>query len=710
MEPNDTPTPILDERPRPSLNETDPKIISDRYIVLDKLGEGGMGRVYLALDPVINRQVAIKILRFADRDGELIKRFQLEARAAARLDHYGIVKALDFGLMDDRDPFLVMEYVRGETLDEFLRKEKRLGLEEFQSVFEQVASAMNHAHGKGVVHRDLKPSNILLRRDEDEIKAYVLDFGIARILQDSKSQVHTRTGHVVGSPKYTSPEQISGCPTDVRSDIYSLGCVMFESLTGSVPFQGSNAVETLQMHINNPVPSLGQKISGSSSYSDQIEQLVARCLAKDSNDRYQSMDEVRDALSKLTSVDDTCETALEREPERPAPRSSNSRKAVLLTVFLISISGALLVVVSKNPEPEHSHSVRLEHMPGSVVKPGKILDDVSVGARCFTATIGIPPDSCLHDKNYCFNGLAGIRDSDLDYFRTHYPYAVSLNLSRSMVQGAGLHYLEGMRLSHLDLEGRPLKDSDLASIGKLVRLESLVLSGCKEIDGSGLSSLVGLAKLKVLKMRNCLLTPETLENIGNLSSLEILDLCGSTLENKSDILKVTRCHSLKQLRMAGLSLSATLLKEIKRSLPDCKIEMSAGENEKNQPDEQRYFDEFSGDFLGRLKEREKDLMLLRQGSDGQLFKRIELKLVYGALTPSDLERISKCVKLERLNLAYSNITDSDLHYFANLENLEYVALIGTKVTLPGIEKALSKNKSIGVWRAAFERMDATNSF
>lgn len=302
-----TPTPNLDDRPQPSLDEDDPKIVSDRYTILDRLGQGGMGKVYQALDSALNRSVAVKVLPFNAYNNEDLRRFQQEARAASKLNHPGIVKALDFGMTDKQEPFLVLEYVVGETLDQVLENSGRLDLHEFIDLFLQISSAMDHAHRNKIVHRDLKPSNIIIRGDCGKLEALVLDFGIAKIAHDVSSQFKTKPGLIVGSPVSISPEQIAGGTVDGRSDIYALGCIMFESLTGKPPFRGKTAIQTMQMHLNDSPPGLGSQCAGT-KFPDEIETLVAKCLAKSPDKRFQSMSELNRFLKEMISAIDYQET------------------------------------------------------------------------------------------------------------------------------------------------------------------------------------------------------------------------------------------------------------------------------------------------------------------------------------------------------------------------------------------------------------------
>ncbi|MEZ4536059.1 MAG: serine/threonine-protein kinase [Cyanobacteriota/Melainabacteria group bacterium] len=220
----------------------EPTSIAGRYTVIEKLGQGGMGRVYSAHDSVLDRTVAIKILFGTNIPQDYWKRFQMEARAASKLKHPAIVQVLDFGVFNDDQPFLVMEHMKGGTLEDLLAREGRLPMKDAISIIEQICIGMEHAHNQQVLHRDLKPSNIIISRVGEGYRAHILDFGVAKVVDlVSPEETLTRTGQIVGSPRCMSPEQASGEVLDRRSDIYSLGCVAFELLSGKPPYAGADS-------------------------------------------------------------------------------------------------------------------------------------------------------------------------------------------------------------------------------------------------------------------------------------------------------------------------------------------------------------------------------------------------------------------------------------------------------------------------------------
>lgn len=282
---------------------SDGTVFAGRYRILNLIGSGGMGSVYKALDLTLNRYVALKMLhRELIPDEYALLRFQNEARATSRVKNPGVVAVYDFGLADDERPYLIMDYVEGVSLATLIASNKQLSPERCASFFSKVADTLAHTHSKGVFHRDLKPSNILITDDlpgKESIR--VVDFGIAKVLGDeqSKDQLSlTHAGQLTGSPLYMSPEQCSGSPVDERSDIYSLGCVMYEALSGHPPFEGATAYDTIVAKLNTEPPKL-QMASADGAIAREMQRIVLKSLAKQPEQRFQSMAELRDELDKV---------------------------------------------------------------------------------------------------------------------------------------------------------------------------------------------------------------------------------------------------------------------------------------------------------------------------------------------------------------------------------------------------------------------------
>src|SRR6185369_12938051 len=251
-------------------------IIGGRYKILDLIGHGGMGSVYRVEQVQLGKIYALKTLKADSISDVTWRRFQNEAKAASRLEHANLVKAYDFGLIDERQPYFVMDLVEGESLADRLKRTGPLTVPEALALFIPLCFALDYAHKEGIVHRDLKPSNIVLAKKEGkhDLEPKIVDFGIAKIIQtvDGTADALTKTGDVFGTPSYMSPEQCTGGAIDYRTDIYSMGCVMFEALTGSPPFHGESAVALLGQHVGVEPPTLKEASLGK-EFPQGLEQI-----------------------------------------------------------------------------------------------------------------------------------------------------------------------------------------------------------------------------------------------------------------------------------------------------------------------------------------------------------------------------------------------------------------------------------------------------
>ena len=268
--------------------------INDRYEVIKSIGEGGMANVYLAHDLILDRDVAVKVLR-GDLAGDekFVRRFQREALSASSLSHPNIVEMYDVG-EDNGTYYIVMEYIDGKTLKQLIKKRGALTLSECIDIMVQLTDGIDQAHESYIIHRDLKPQNIMIQ-DSGEIK--ITDFGIAMALNNTQL---TQTNSVMGSVHYLPPEQASGKGATVKSDIYSMGILFYELLTGNLPFRGDNAVEIAFKHIKNDIPSVRES---NPSIPQSIENIVLKATAKNPKNRYNSAKEMHDDLLSALNED-----------------------------------------------------------------------------------------------------------------------------------------------------------------------------------------------------------------------------------------------------------------------------------------------------------------------------------------------------------------------------------------------------------------------
>ena len=270
------------------------QLINDRYEIIRSIGEGGMANVYLAQDTILDRKVAVKILRGdLAEDEKFVRRFQREAISASSLNDPNIVEVYDVG-EDDGKYFIVMEYVQGLTLKQLIKKRGSLTLPEVVDIMLQLTSAVAHAHESYIIHRDIKPQNVIILEDG---RVKIMDFGIAVALNAGE---FTQTNSVMGTVYYIPPEQANGGAATIKSDIYSLGILMYELVTGHVPFKGDNPVEVAIKHMNEPIPSICEY---DPEMPQSIENIILRASAKNPKNRYESAWDMHEDLETALNKD-----------------------------------------------------------------------------------------------------------------------------------------------------------------------------------------------------------------------------------------------------------------------------------------------------------------------------------------------------------------------------------------------------------------------
>ena len=368
-------------------------MINERYEIIKSIGEGGMANVYLANDTFLDRKVAVKILRGdLSTDEKFIRRFQREAYAASALSHPNIVEMYDVG-EDKGTYFIVMEYIEGRTLKQLLKKRGSLTAPEVVDIMLQLTDGIAHAHDMYIIHRDLKPQNIMI---SDDGKIKITDFGIAMAL--NSTQV-TQTNSVMGSVHYLPPEQASGKGSTIKSDIYSMGIMLFELLTGKLPFKGENAVEIALKHMKDDIPSV-RKINPNIPQS--LENIILKSTAKNPKNRYDDVREMYNDLKvclndenlnqepyvykypeheidekepTLKEVKDESEEESKKVAKKVEPKKKHSFSTaiiVLLAIILLAGIGGLVYILY--PTLKSSDNVKIPDVSGlSVVEAEKVL-------------------------------------------------------------------------------------------------------------------------------------------------------------------------------------------------------------------------------------------------------------------------------------------------------------------------------------------------
>ena len=300
--------------------------INDRYEIIKMIGEGGMANVYLANDNILERKVAIKVLRGdLSNDEKFIRRFKREALSVSNLSHPNIVEVYDVG-EEDGNYYIVMEYIEGKTLKQLLQKRGALTLPEVIDIMSQLTDGLSHAHEAYIIHRDIKPQNIMI---EDNGLVKITDFGIAMALNSTQL---TQTNSVMGSVHYLPPEQANGKGSTIKSDIYSLGILMYELLAGSVPFKGDTAVEIALKHMKEKMPSIRKQ---NPTIPQSVENIVLKATAKNPKNRYDSVREMYNDLQTAMEKDNEKRIVYEypendlEETKVIAPIAKESKKTIV---------------------------------------------------------------------------------------------------------------------------------------------------------------------------------------------------------------------------------------------------------------------------------------------------------------------------------------------------------------------------------------------
>lgn len=493
---------------------------SSRYTLESKLGAGGMGVVYKGYDNVLHKPVAVKVL-LPNSQTDAIIRFHQEAKMTARLSHLNILTVLDFGQNEAGDLYLVMDFLDGESLHDRLKHNRGpLPFAESISLFLQICAGLQHAHSQGILHRDIKPSNIMLVKDERGLlQVKIVDFGLAK--STGAEQSLTTTGMRVGSPLYMSPEQAKTDSIDSRADIYSLGCLMYKTLTGKPPLVGETFLITIDMHVNE-IPRSINDVSPDLHFPSELANIVAKTLEKDPDDRFQSCTELSEALLGLDlsflmvapSAVPVAEDAIDILPPKKKSQtvfgvSVNLISAIIALVICLVVLGKAVVSVLNAPPP-----------PAVPIHTRDLVTD--------TLTMDV-----LTDKLYCqsdgsLSANEDFGDQDMEQVLRFKDGQKRMSLAESMVTGTRFALLRKMKkLEELNLADTKIDDEALKPVGKLKRLKALSLDSDR-IGDIGLGYLTGLENLETLKCEKTLITNLGIEKLVSFPKLTSLDISGCT--------------------------------------------------------------------------------------------------------------------------------------------------------------------------------------
>jgi serine/threonine protein kinase len=585
-------------------------IIAERYRVTELLGSGATGAVYRVEQTFLGKQFAVKVMNKLAVSDLLLRRFQNEARLTSNLDHPNLVRSVDFGLLDGNQPFMVMDFVDGPTLARVLKERGKVSIETARKIFIPVLFAVAYAHDEGIIHRDIKPSNIILAKPsepspESEFIPKVVDFGISKMIGADQSQALTRTGEIFGTPLYMSPEQCAGKNVDHRSDIYSIGCVIYECLTGTPPFMGQTALDVLMHHTSSPVPSM-QEASLGDQFPPALEQIVQRMLRKDPDERYQNCLRAAEDLINMESgevFDSSKLRTIASKKSQTVPRDTE-RKRKFLKDLLVFMAFALVLSaivgggvgywyfhrageVENKPikQPEDFGGTVIGHIDGDVPASGyfsKLSKDGKTITFNFPTRINLgkfilweSPTQRRSTEVRALNQLTLPADCRR-MFEPTVPMIVAYPVYCSYFRPGDYSALM-LHQDNTNMFGSA-DDSDLDQIVHDLLLPNLNILNLENLPPSEniLRSIAGLKELHWFADRNSL-TPEQVSQLPNLRQLKALRLCElAKFDLKPLLRKLADMPRLRRLSLDSMKLKVSDIKFISKAL--AVTELNLGRN------------------------------------------------------------------------------------------------------------------------------------
>lgn len=602
--------------------------LAERYEHIGSLGSGGMSTVYKARDKVLDRFVAIKQVLGGLQNESMFLRFEREAKAYAALRHPNIVSVFDFGTDENNNPFLVMDFVEGETLDEVIAGGAQ-PLENILEIFLQLLDGLSHAHRNSIVHRDLKPTNVMVQGagvERKKLAVKLMDFGIAKLQNDSaESGYLTQPGSVIGSPLYMSPEQGSALDVDARSDVYSLGCMLFEALLGNPPFKGDTAMMTILAHRTAELPQM-DGLSKFGEVNSDLESILRKALEKQPEKRFQSAQEMRKAL---LTVDEKLKVhhVVNLEQNEKEERRVKWKKTFLygggvLAVIAIGVFAYVgETMIEKLSDASYQLNEQGKHKPS---QPTYINDEQGdywreENNKLHRLPNGASPITLLETPTQVACISVG-RSLPL------VPKHDSPPTQREKDLLVGINRLPN--LSIVSLCNFSLGKDEFKLLSEIRRLGSLTLSDCRVASGC-IDLLSGSTHLRKLNLRDCEL--DALSEIAKLEGLEEVLLPGLDLSGPGSLSAISQLKNLEVLNLQDSNVSNQHLTE-----------------------------------LVKLK------------------KLVKLNLCGCPITDEGCKTLAQLSSLEFLFLDYSKVSDDGLKYLAKLPNLRVLLLNLTTVSDAGI--------------------------
>jgi serine/threonine protein kinase len=653
-----TPLPILDEP------------LVGHYVYKGLLGVGGMGVVYKALNSYLDKIVAIKTLKGKRYNEKELLRFQQEGKLLAKLVHPNLVSVMDFGVNQAQEPYMVLEYLQGESLAEMLKEEGILDLDLALDLTKQAAAGLAHAHSFGAVHRDIKPGNIFVTKSREGPLVKVFDFGIAKLffMDDPGARADlTKTGEIFGSPLYMSPEQALGKSLDERSDLYSLGCVLYEMLVGKPPIVGQSAMETIFKHVSETPLRLAVACP-TLKYPPAVQQLLDLLLAKERDDRLQSadqlvrllqaiMDENKTGLAELNSLSTTVKRRLGQQGQSdnaPATRAANDKKLIVAAVLAgVITAGGIAAFLLQDKAPNSLAKTKALSTAGNTAE-GKDKAVTPLAAQEHPIYNEAPSELGLIDQ--VMNPSDQSRLTLIEHELKKGKESLKLPRGNKLKKPDFVAIAKaGQSLKKLEIEGCSGLDADsLRELQALPISEVYVKWG--DIDDGGMAAIFKMAGLRNLSIIGCsYLTPKVFSTLGNAKRLFSLQMENGQVDGRF-FAKEPPTEWLTELSFTGMRA-------------------------------------FNSNHKAKIVNT--DLITQRLSSCSQLKN---LVLEGSDISDAGIKWLTKLPHLEQLTVTRGKISDVSIPLFLQIKSLRDLDLSGTKVSPSGLERLLklSKIKTVAI--------------
>jgi hypothetical protein len=632
--------------------------VGGTYCILSHLGRGGMGHVYEVEHIMLRQTYALKILTSEKPSETGWRRFQTEARSIAKLDHPNIVKVHNLGIHNEKMPYYVMDLLEGETLSASIRRLGRINPDDAIDMFIAICDGLSYAHSRGIVHRDIKPSNIMLILQKNRVVPKLVDFGLVKLVAGgalAPSQQLTASGEVFGSPLYMSPEQSVGRHVNERTDIYSLGCTLFQALSGAPPFVGENVVQTIMKHQFEVPPTLKEASMGV-DFAPEWEAVVARTMAKEASDRYQSMDELAADLKAIKAgkklragaLDSGEDLFVNNAAQARQINPEKSHKTTILVAAAVALVGAAggalgsyLLLKGQQTELNKSKTVHAETFENgglqtptpAVVLAERVNSDLDDVSKPFVQNGGAITDNC---KSYLFPSQS-IGTMVVDYPPPNKnPQSIDA-VGAKKIPSRGLTTFQAAKVcgTHPKIFRRFMPGD----------LKAIELADPTPDTDDELYFLNHLNDLVILKLDGSDVSAKGLKIVGDMPSLNTLSVARTKNLSGKDLAQLKNLHSMIRIDYKGGHDVTALLQALQSS---------------------EKIDSLALDYTALTQT---DLRLL-----GQLKTLTELNLTRCGLDSSAIQNLKTLPRLANLRISANNIGPAIIDAFKDSKTLSWLEI------------------------------------